>query len=137
MVNCDVGSIIAFIIRATYSKEMRINKMILYHAKSAPSSKMKKFIKKRRVPKIEARIIYHLGRANGPIIFLSATNFINGTRANGSWMDCWMFRAESIFVSVSGLKKVTQIAGTIAIERVRRTLCQIGSVKSRNPSITN
>lgn len=111
--------------------------MIVYQAKSAPSNKMKKFMKNRRVPKTEARMIYHLGRANGPIIFGSATNLINGTKANGSWIDCWILRAESMLVRVSGLKNVTQIAGTMAIERVRSTLYQIGRVKSRKPSMTN
>ena len=69
MVKCDVGSIIAFRIIDTYTREKRIIRMISYHLRSAPSSKMKKFIKKRREPKIDAIIIYHLGRVNGPIIF--------------------------------------------------------------------
>lgn len=42
-----------------------------------------------------------------------------------------------MLVSVSGLKKVTQMAGTMAMDLVSKTRCQIGSVKSRKPSITN
>ena len=55
-----------------------------YQGMSVPLRRMKKFMKKSRVPKIEAIIIYHLGRANGPIIFVSATNLISGTKAKGS-----------------------------------------------------
>lgn len=109
----------------------------MYQGISEPFRRMKKFMKKSRNPKIEAIIICHLGRANGPIILASATNLISGTRAKGSCTDYKMFRAESMFVRVSGLKNVTQIAGTIAMDLVSSTLCQMGKVKSRKPSMTN
>ena len=124
-------------IKAIYTEESIANEIVALQDKSAPSNKRKKFMKKRRVPKTPAVITCHFGRANGPMIFLSATNFISGTSAKGSWTDCRMLRVESILVNVSGLKNVRLIAGTIAIERVRRTLCHIGSLKSRKPSMTN
>lgn len=49
-------------------------------------------MKKRPVAKMVARTISHMGRANGPITFLLVTNLMRGTRANGSWTDCKMFR---------------------------------------------
>lgn len=82
-------------------------------------------------------MIYHLGNANGPMIFGSATNFISGTRAKGSCTDCSILRVESIFVSAFAFKKVTQMAGMIAMKRVSSTRYQIGRVKFKKPSITN
>ena len=71
------------------------------------------------------------------MIFLFPTNLISGTRANGSYRVCRMFKYSSIPVIVSGLTNEIIKAGMIAMERVKITLYQIGKVKSRNPSITN
>lgn len=49
-------------------------------------------MKKSAVAKMEAAIVCHKDKANGPMIFLSDTNLIKGTKANGSWTDCMIFR---------------------------------------------
>lgn len=96
-----------------------------------------KFIQNRRVPMVVASPTCHLEMAKSPITFLLLANLISGINANGSWTDYRMFNRMSIPVNYSELKINIIKEGPIDIERVKRTLCQTGRVKSRKPSITN
>lgn len=109
-----------------------------YHSNSKSLVKIiTKFIRKRATPKMDANTVLHLEIANSPIINGLLANFMVGIRANGSWMLYRMLSQVSMPVRVPTSRKRTQRAGTIATALVKKTLCQTGSLKSRNPSITN